>query len=114
MWRELPKGGGAMWLITSPDCRRLKVDSPRGRKQRPCCRPRLEEQRQIDTLLTLQQRRARASHEIYEIMAEPLPAALKIPEVQRFVHRANQLRSIKPAIAYWCTHTLPSLPSPLP
>lgn len=35
-------------------------------------------------------------------MAEPLPAALKIPEVSRFINRANQLRSIKPAIAYWC------------
>jgi vacuolar protein sorting-associated protein VTA1 len=39
-------------------------------------------------------------------MAEPLPAALKIPEVSRFVNRANQLRSIKPAIAYWCSSPL--------
>ena len=39
-------------------------------------------------------------------MAEPLPAALKIPEVYRFVNRANQLRSIKPAIAYWCMSRL--------
>lgn len=37
-------------------------------------------------------------------MAEPLPASLKIPEVQRFVHRANQLRALKPAIAYWCEY----------
>ncbi|KAH7001100.1 Vta1 like-domain-containing protein [Ilyonectria destructans] len=37
-------------------------------------------------------------------MAEPLPAALKIPEVSRFINRANQLRSIKPAIAYWCEY----------
>ncbi|KAF5021147.1 hypothetical protein F66182_6847 [Fusarium sp. NRRL 66182] len=37
-------------------------------------------------------------------MAEPLPAALKIPEVSRFINRANQLRTIKPAIAYWCEY----------
>ncbi|KAM0344471.1 hypothetical protein ACHAPU_007443 [Fusarium lateritium] len=37
-------------------------------------------------------------------MAEPLPAALKIPEVSRFINRANQLRSIKPALAYWCEY----------
>ncbi|KAF4976545.1 hypothetical protein FZEAL_6801 [Fusarium zealandicum] len=37
-------------------------------------------------------------------MAEPLPPALKIPEVSRFINRANQLRSIKPAIAYWCEY----------
>lgn len=35
-------------------------------------------------------------------MAEPLPPALKIPEISRFINRANQLRAIKPAIAYWC------------
>ena len=35
-------------------------------------------------------------------MAEPLPAALKIPEISRFINRANQLRSFKPAVAYWC------------
>lgn len=43
-------------------------------------------------------------------MAEPLPPALKIPEVSRFINRANQLRTIKPAIAYWCELT----PSPRP
>jgi vacuolar protein sorting-associated protein VTA1 len=37
-------------------------------------------------------------------MAEPLPAALKKPEISRFINRANQLRSIKPAIAYWCEY----------
>lgn len=37
-------------------------------------------------------------------MAEPLPAALKIPEVSRFINRANQLRTFKPAIAYWCAY----------
>ncbi|POR37672.1 Vacuolar protein sorting-associated protein vts1 [Tolypocladium paradoxum] len=37
-------------------------------------------------------------------MAEPLPAALKIPEVSRFINRANQLRTIKPAMAYWCEY----------
>ncbi|KAF4124847.1 vacuolar protein sorting-associated protein VTA1 [Geosmithia morbida] len=37
-------------------------------------------------------------------MAEFLPTALKIPEISRFVNRANQLRSIKPAIAYWCEY----------
>ncbi|KAI9898837.1 hypothetical protein N3K66_005298 [Trichothecium roseum] len=37
-------------------------------------------------------------------MAQPLPPSLKIPEVSRFVNRANQLRSIKPAIAYWCDY----------
>ncbi|KAF4461373.1 Vacuolar sorting-associated VTA1 like, partial [Fusarium albosuccineum] len=37
-------------------------------------------------------------------MATPLPPALKIPEVSRFINRANQLRSIKPAIAYWCEY----------
>ncbi|KAI5459094.1 Vta1 like-domain-containing protein [Mariannaea sp. PMI_226] len=37
-------------------------------------------------------------------MAEPLPAALRIPEVSRFINRANQLRTIKPAIAYWCEY----------
>lgn len=35
-------------------------------------------------------------------MAEPIPAPLKIPEVSRFLNRANQLRAFKPAIAYWC------------
>lgn len=39
-------------------------------------------------------------------MAEPLPAALRIPEVSRFINRANQLRAIKPAIAYWCASPL--------
>ncbi|KAM0563055.1 hypothetical protein ACHAPJ_001899 [Fusarium lateritium] len=34
----------------------------------------------------------------------PLPASLKIPEVSRFINRANQLRKIKPAIAYWCEY----------
>ncbi|KAJ4165480.1 hypothetical protein LMH87_007112 [Akanthomyces muscarius] len=37
-------------------------------------------------------------------MAEPLPAALKIPEISRFINRANQLRAVKPAIAYWCEY----------
>ncbi|KAL2211476.1 DUF605-domain-containing protein [Sarocladium strictum] len=37
-------------------------------------------------------------------MAEPLPSSLTIPEVSRFVKRANQLRSIKPALAYWCEY----------
>ncbi|KAF4505763.1 hypothetical protein G6O67_007678 [Ophiocordyceps sinensis] len=37
-------------------------------------------------------------------MTEPLPAALKIPEVSRFINRANQLRTVKPAIAYWCEY----------
>ncbi|PHH93051.1 hypothetical protein CDD83_1753 [Cordyceps sp. RAO-2017] len=37
-------------------------------------------------------------------MTEPLPAALKTPEVSRFINRANQLRAIKPAIAYWCEY----------
>ncbi|KAK2601799.1 hypothetical protein QQS21_004683 [Conoideocrella luteorostrata] len=35
---------------------------------------------------------------------EQLPPALKIPEVSRFINRANQLRTIKPAIAYWCEY----------
>ncbi|KAG5926203.1 hypothetical protein E4U42_003543 [Claviceps africana] len=35
---------------------------------------------------------------------EPLPPPLKIPDVSRFIHRANQLRGIKPAIAYWCEY----------
>ncbi|PFH62154.1 hypothetical protein XA68_14823 [Ophiocordyceps unilateralis] len=35
---------------------------------------------------------------------EPLPPGLKIPEVSRFINRANQLRSIKPALAYWCEY----------
>ena len=30
-----------------------------------------------------------------------IPAHLK-PEVGRFIHRANQLRQVKPAIAYYC------------
>ncbi|KOS20142.1 Vacuolar protein sorting-associated protein VTA1 -like protein [Escovopsis weberi] len=37
-------------------------------------------------------------------MAEPLPPPLKIPEISRFLNRANQLRSFKPAIAYWCEY----------
>ncbi|OAR01918.1 hypothetical protein LLEC1_01256 [Akanthomyces lecanii] len=37
-------------------------------------------------------------------MAEPLPAALKVPEISRFINRANQLRAVKPAIAYWCEY----------
>ncbi|KAH6610067.1 hypothetical protein Trco_000087 [Trichoderma cornu-damae] len=37
-------------------------------------------------------------------MAEPIPAPLKIPEVSRFLNRANQLRTFKPAIAYWCEY----------
>lgn len=36
--------------------------------------------------------------------AGPLPPPLKIPEVSRFINRANQLRTIKPAIAYWCEY----------
>ncbi|KAG5974110.1 hypothetical protein E4U55_000087 [Claviceps digitariae] len=38
------------------------------------------------------------------MIAEPLPPPLKIPEVSRFINRANQLRAIKPAIAYWCEY----------
>ncbi|KAJ6442511.1 monooxygenase [Purpureocillium lavendulum] len=45
-------------------------------------------------------------------MAEPLPPALKIPEISRFINRANQLRAIKPAIAYWCTSSPRSRPPP--
>ncbi|KAH0494520.1 hypothetical protein TgHK011_001137 [Trichoderma gracile] len=39
-------------------------------------------------------------------MAEPLPIPppLKIPEISRFINRANQLRAFKPAIAYWCEY----------
>ncbi|KAK0391784.1 hypothetical protein NLU13_1283 [Sarocladium strictum] len=37
-------------------------------------------------------------------MAEPLPPSLTIPEVSRFVKRANQLRTVKPALAYWCEY----------
>lgn len=37
-------------------------------------------------------------------MAEPIPPPLKIPEVSRFLNRANQLRSFKPAISYWCEY----------
>ncbi|KND91092.1 Vacuolar protein sorting-associated protein vts1 [Tolypocladium ophioglossoides CBS 100239] len=47
-------------------------------------------------------------------MAEPLPAALRIPEVSRFINRAHQLRAIKPAIAYWCASPPPVLLQPLP
>lgn len=35
-------------------------------------------------------------------MAEPLPPALRTPDISRFINRANQLRAVKPAIAYWC------------
>ncbi|KAG6035770.1 hypothetical protein E4U41_005940 [Claviceps citrina] len=38
------------------------------------------------------------------MLAGPLPPPLKIPEVSRFINRANQLRTIKPAIAYWCEY----------
>ncbi|KAF4950545.1 hypothetical protein FSARC_13156 [Fusarium sarcochroum] len=34
----------------------------------------------------------------------PLPPALKIPEVSRFINRANQVRKHEPAIAYWCEY----------
>ncbi|KAI6784591.1 Vacuolar protein sorting-associated protein-like protein [Emericellopsis cladophorae] len=37
-------------------------------------------------------------------MAEALPESLKIPEVSRFIKRAGQLRSVKPAVAYWCEY----------
>lgn len=37
-------------------------------------------------------------------MAESLPTALRKPEISRFVKRANQLRTAKPAIAYWCEY----------
>ncbi|KAM0512989.1 hypothetical protein ACHAPE_008349 [Trichoderma viride] len=37
-------------------------------------------------------------------MAEPIPPPLKIPEVSRFLNRANQLRAFKPAISYWCEY----------
>lgn len=36
-------------------------------------------------------------------MADTLPPELKVPEITRLVSRANQIRSHKPAIAYWCT-----------
>ncbi|ETS06760.1 DUF605-domain-containing protein, partial [Trichoderma reesei RUT C-30] len=34
----------------------------------------------------------------------PIPPPLKIPEISRFINRANQLRAFKPAIAYWCEY----------
>jgi len=37
-------------------------------------------------------------------MAQPIPQALKIPEVSRFINRSNQLRNHDPAIAYWCEY----------
>ncbi|KFA61815.1 hypothetical protein S40285_07534 [Stachybotrys chlorohalonatus IBT 40285] len=37
-------------------------------------------------------------------MAEAIPAALRIPEVSRFLKRANQLRTFNPAVAYWCEY----------
>lgn len=40
--------------------------------------------------------------------SEPLPQALKVPEVSRFLNRANQIRSIKPAITYWCMFSQPA------
>ncbi|KAG6138512.1 hypothetical protein E4U38_000390 [Claviceps purpurea] len=43
-------------------------------------------------------------HRIVMNAAEPLPPPLKIPEVSRFINRANQLRAIRPAIAYWCEY----------
>lgn len=33
---------------------------------------------------------------------ESIPANLKPAEIARFMHRANQLRQVKPAITYWC------------
>lgn len=42
----------------------------------------------------------------------PLPAPLRIPDISRFLNRANQLRAIKPAAAYWCSFSRPC-PTPL-
>lgn len=33
---------------------------------------------------------------------DAVPAKLKPAEVGRFIHRANQLRHVKPAMTYWC------------
>ncbi|PKS08347.1 hypothetical protein jhhlp_005291 [Lomentospora prolificans] len=35
---------------------------------------------------------------------DTIPAALKQAEIARFIHRANQLRQVKPAITYWCEY----------
>lgn len=39
-------------------------------------------------------------------MADTLPPELKVPEISRLISRANQIRSHKPAIAYWCMSCL--------
>ncbi|KAL2104850.1 hypothetical protein VUR80DRAFT_9471 [Thermomyces stellatus] len=35
---------------------------------------------------------------------DAVPAKLKPAEVGRFIHRANQLRHVKPAMTYWCEY----------
>ncbi|KAM0329491.1 hypothetical protein ACHAQA_004800 [Verticillium albo-atrum] len=37
-------------------------------------------------------------------MAEAIPASLRQADITRFINRANQLRSVKPAITYWCEY----------
>jgi vacuolar protein sorting-associated protein VTA1 len=37
-------------------------------------------------------------------MADAIPEVLKKPEISRFINRANQVRTFKPAIAYWCEY----------
>ncbi|KAI9170751.1 Vacuolar protein sorting-associated protein [Paramyrothecium foliicola] len=44
------------------------------------------------------------SFAITSTMAEPIPEALKKPEISRFINRANQVRNFKPAISYWCEY----------
>lgn len=44
---------------------------------------------------------------------ESIPANLKPAEIARFMHRANQLRQVKPAITYWCA-SAPRAPASLP
>jgi L-rhamnose isomerase len=44
-------------------------------------------QEDLDTILT---------------MVAHVPAAMKDADITRFAHRAAQLESVKPVIAYWC------------
>lgn len=37
-------------------------------------------------------------------MASSLPAKIKTPDIARFAHRAAQLESAKPIVAYWCEY----------
>ncbi|KAG7129556.1 Vacuolar protein sorting-associated protein vts1 like [Verticillium longisporum] len=37
-------------------------------------------------------------------MAEAIPASLRQADITRFINRANQLRSVKPAVTYWCEY----------